>query len=163
MTTPLGTTGQFTNIDPMGNPVTIVNALNNFGWEYVWHCHLLGHEENDMMRPVVFQVQSVIPAAPSGLVGGAGAPAPAVALNWTDPTPWSFATNFPASTLGNAANEIGFTVQRATNSSFSQNLKAFTVQANATSFADTSTQSNTKYYYRVQANNAAGASPWSTL
>jgi len=25
----------------------------NFGWEYVWHCHLLGHEENDMMRPIV--------------------------------------------------------------------------------------------------------------
>ena len=26
--------------------------LQNFGWEYVWHCHLLGHEENDMMRPI---------------------------------------------------------------------------------------------------------------
>ena len=31
-----------------------VNATTNFGWEYVWHCHLLGHEENDMMRPIVF-------------------------------------------------------------------------------------------------------------
>jgi FtsP/CotA-like multicopper oxidase with cupredoxin domain len=29
----------------------------NFGWEYVWHCHILGHEENDMMRPIVFQVK----------------------------------------------------------------------------------------------------------
>ena len=28
----------------------------NFGWEYVWHCHLLGHEENDMMRPIKFNV-----------------------------------------------------------------------------------------------------------
>ena len=71
--------------------------------------------------------------------------------------------DFPATTLGNPANEVGFTVQRATNSSFSQNLKAFTVKANATSFADTSTQSNTRYYYRVQAFNAAGASPWSNV
>ena len=28
--------------------------MTNFGWEYVWHCHILGHEENDMMRPIVF-------------------------------------------------------------------------------------------------------------
>ena len=26
--------------------------LVNFGWEYVWHCHILSHEEMDMMRPV---------------------------------------------------------------------------------------------------------------
>ena len=24
--------------------------MTNFGDEYVWHCHILGHEENDMMR-----------------------------------------------------------------------------------------------------------------
>jgi hypothetical protein len=29
-------------------------VVTNFHWEYVWHCHLLGHEENDMMRPIVF-------------------------------------------------------------------------------------------------------------
>jgi spore coat protein A, manganese oxidase len=23
------------------------------GWEYVWHCHILEHEEHDMMRPLV--------------------------------------------------------------------------------------------------------------
>jgi FtsP/CotA-like multicopper oxidase with cupredoxin domain len=54
----LGTTLQFTNIDPTtGNPYPpaqrITNVMTNFGWEYVWHCHLLGHEENDMMRPIV--------------------------------------------------------------------------------------------------------------
>ena len=27
--------------------------MTNFGHEYVWHCHILGHEENDMMRPLV--------------------------------------------------------------------------------------------------------------
>ena len=29
--------------------------MTNFGWEYVWHCHILGHEENDMMRALVLK------------------------------------------------------------------------------------------------------------
>jgi FtsP/CotA-like multicopper oxidase with cupredoxin domain len=49
----LGSTGQFAAFDPLGNPVTTVNTLYNFGWEYVWHCHILGHEENDFMRAMV--------------------------------------------------------------------------------------------------------------
>ena len=43
---------------------TVVNEMGDFGWEYVWHCHLLGHEENDMMRPLVMQA------------GGPGSPFP---------------------------------------------------------------------------------------
>jgi len=23
------------------------------GYEYVWHCHILEHEEHDMMRPLI--------------------------------------------------------------------------------------------------------------
>ena len=43
----------FNNIDPQGNPTAaITNQLVNFGWEYVYHCHILSHEEMDMMRPV---------------------------------------------------------------------------------------------------------------
>ena len=50
---PLGSTMGFNNVDADGNPTApIVNALVNFGWEYVWHCHILSHEEMDMMRPV---------------------------------------------------------------------------------------------------------------
>ena len=50
---PIGSTMGFNNIDPAGNPTApIVNELVNFGWEYVWHCHILSHEEMDMMRPV---------------------------------------------------------------------------------------------------------------
>jgi FtsP/CotA-like multicopper oxidase with cupredoxin domain len=42
---PLGATSiQFAPWDALGNPVTTVNQLYNFNWEYVWHCHLLGHE-----------------------------------------------------------------------------------------------------------------------
>jgi len=33
--------------------------MTNFGHEYVWHCHILGHEENDMMRPL--KVTGIIP------------------------------------------------------------------------------------------------------
>jgi FtsP/CotA-like multicopper oxidase with cupredoxin domain len=35
------------------NMTNTINEYTNYGWEYVWHCHLLGHEENDMMRPLV--------------------------------------------------------------------------------------------------------------
>jgi hypothetical protein len=38
--------------NPRGQPVTILNHLVNFGAEYVYHCHILSHEEMDMMRPV---------------------------------------------------------------------------------------------------------------
>ncbi|RII27784.1 MAG: copper oxidase [Geobacter sp.] len=56
VTMPLGTTTQFTGVDPYsGTPITVTNQVTSFGHEYVWHCHLLGHEENDMMRPIVFK------------------------------------------------------------------------------------------------------------
>jgi len=66
-TMPLGSTMGFSGIDPLtGNPVPggVQNIMTNFGWEYVWHCHLLGHEEMDMMRPMVFHGPSV-PGAPT--------------------------------------------------------------------------------------------------
>ncbi len=51
---PLGTTAQFTGVNPAnGTPLIVTNKVSDFDWEYVWHCHLLGHEENDMMRPLV--------------------------------------------------------------------------------------------------------------
>ncbi len=46
---------------------TGMNSLFDYEWEYVWHCHLLGHEENDMMRPFVFQPAEGIPATPTVL------------------------------------------------------------------------------------------------
>jgi FtsP/CotA-like multicopper oxidase with cupredoxin domain len=60
---PPGDPTGFTNINPKTGvplgPTPTVNVLNNFGHEYVWHCHILGHEENDMMRPL--KVTGVIP------------------------------------------------------------------------------------------------------
>ena len=52
---------KFASFDPLtGQPVTITNDITNFGKEYVWHCHILGHEENDMMRPVVVNADSLL-------------------------------------------------------------------------------------------------------
>jgi FtsP/CotA-like multicopper oxidase with cupredoxin domain len=62
-TKPLGDPTGFTNINPTtGQPLTTtptVNIMYNFGSEYVWHCHILGHEENDMMRSI--KVTGMIP------------------------------------------------------------------------------------------------------
>ncbi len=62
---PLGSLSMFNSTDPSGNPVDpIVNSLVNFGWEYMYHCHILSHEEMDMMRP---NIVAVPPIAPNGL------------------------------------------------------------------------------------------------
>jgi fibronectin type 3 domain-containing protein len=61
-------------------PVDIVNHLVNFGWEYVFHCHILSHEEMDMMQPVSVAYP---PLAPSGLTftdNGDGT----ATLSWND-------------------------------------------------------------------------------
>lgn len=65
-------TGTWTSFDPLtGGGVTYTNAdTHTFGHEYVWHCHLLGHEENDMMRPVVFNTVVDPPGATGSAVVG---------------------------------------------------------------------------------------------
>jgi FtsP/CotA-like multicopper oxidase with cupredoxin domain len=60
---PLDATMGFTNLDPLTaevlNPPTS-NVLANFGHEYVWHCHILSHEESDMMRPIIFNIDQLV-------------------------------------------------------------------------------------------------------
>ena len=56
---PLGSEEGFSQLDPVdgGNLVPPqTNQFFNFGHEYVWHCHILSHEENDMMRSMVLRV-----------------------------------------------------------------------------------------------------------
>jgi len=149
VTMPVGTTGQFTNIDPNNNPVTVYNNMTNFGWEYVWHCHILGHEENDMMRPIIFQVA---PNAPSNLAGVAsGTPSLQIKLSWTD----------------NSLTASGFTLQRALDAAFTQSLVTADVGpgtrlGNTVSYSDSTVSASAiTYYYRVQAYGANGISVWS--
>ena len=153
---PLDTMTQFNQVGPDGNQVTtpIKNVLTNFQWEYVWHCHILSHEEMDMMRPVSVAAPHQLPGAPS-LTWRAHSDG--AQLTWTDPTP--VAASLDAS-WGNWSSEIGFRVYRAplnpdgTTGTFGADPVG-TALANQTSYVDPAmTTSNA--VYKVVAFNAMG-------
>ena len=138
----LGATQGFNNTDVDGNPTaTITNRLVNFAWEYVFHCHILSHEEMDMMRPVSLALPpreaTVTAITPSGN---------RFTVFWTD----------------NSINETSFTLQRSTNGITWVNIG--TVQSpldqpnvhGQRSMRDTSSILTSAYLYRVVAANTAG-------
>ena len=59
------------------------------------------------------------------------------------------------------SSEIGFRIERATDSLFTHDLVSATVPANATSFAATALSLNTTYYFRAAAMTAQGDTPFS--
>jgi len=125
--------------DPLGNPISqVTNHYVNYGWEYVYHCHILAHEEMDMMHSMVFAVP---PRAPSNLVGnivGSGFNK-RVVLTWR----------------GNSTNSTGFTVQRSVNNTGPWTTKA-TLPSSSTSYTDPIGNTNNAYYYRIVAFNTVG-------
>lgn len=126
---------RFGGFAPNGEPVTIVNRYVNFGWEYVYHCHILAHEEMDMMHGMAFVVP---PEAPSNLV--ATKKGSSVTLTWQD----------------NSINETSFTIQRATDPTFTTGLTVFTVGSDVNTYVDSSIKNNLTYFYRVFATNLVG-------
>jgi len=126
--------------DPAGNAIAqILNHKVNFGWEYVWHCHILAHEEMDMMHSLAFAVP---PNAPTGLgtsITGNGNNK-TVNLVWTD----------------NSLNETNFTVQRATNDQFVGATTLAVLGPNITTYSNKIGNTNQTYYYRVFASNTVG-------
>jgi FtsP/CotA-like multicopper oxidase with cupredoxin domain len=150
-TMPEGSGMGFKNIDPNGNPITVTNEYTNFGWEYMWHCHILTHEEMDMMRPVIFNVARSLPAAP--VLSAASAGTVGIDLSWSDATP---ATD-PA-TWGNPANEIGFWIERAEVTGGVPGTYATIghALANQITYGDTTAAIGTMFSYRVVAYNEAG-------
>ncbi len=149
---PIGSTAMFNSTDANGNPITppITNQIVNFGWEYVWHCHILSHEEMDMMRPLAVTVARALPTAP--VLTMTGSPGGSIDLAWSDGTQ---VTTDPA-TWGDPAAEIGYRIERAVGVGEFTTLG--TALANATGFTDNSTVAGTAYQYRVVAFNAAGDS-----
>jgi FtsP/CotA-like multicopper oxidase with cupredoxin domain len=144
-TTPAGSTLNYIQAAPVAGlptPAGISNVMTDYGWEYVWHCHLLGHEENDMMRPIVFNPPPT--PAPTGLTATFTAATGNVALSWTA----------PVTTL----NIFSYQVQRSTTSAFTT-VTAIPWTAGTTA-TDTLTQAGT-FYYRVAAVGQGGTSPWS--
>jgi FtsP/CotA-like multicopper oxidase with cupredoxin domain len=140
-TMPLTSTHGFTNIDPSGQPATVTNHVINYGWEYVWHCHLLGHEENDMMRPMAI---AVAPKAPLTLTATDGSLT--VNLQWVD----------------NSLNEKEWTIQRATDPAGPWTTLATVPTATENTAGSTVTYTDGPpvaagtYYYRVIASNVVG-------
>jgi hypothetical protein len=157
VTRPLGAVIATFNVTN-GNPSTIANATVNYGWEYVWHCHLLGHEENDMMRPIKTDMPKALADAPVlSTAGGAG-----INLSWTDGTPALQALGV-GSFWGDPKGEVGFRVERAVVAGgLGGTVGAYstkgTVMANHTSFVDLAVGAGVAYSYRVSAFNAAGDS-----
>ena len=133
----------FQSIDPVTNQAyTVINALTNFGWEYMWHCHLLGHEEMDMMRPIVMTDVNdyVTPvSAPYGLTAEV-VTTQWIHLSWTD----------------DSNNETGFLIERVIEPNTFEAVA--TVEANITDYNDTTVAPATTYAYRVFAFNGSGDS-----
>ena len=160
---PLGSTALFNSTDILGNPIpTITNQLASFDWEYVWHCHILSHEEMDMMRPMTVDVKTALPTPSSVVYSRNGLLGP-VSLTWSDGTPLLFldADTYDMSNWGDPAAEIGFRVERAEISRSGRVGTYSTIAsllANKTSYVDSTVVNGTNYSYRVVAYNASGDS-----
>ena len=134
VTKPAGADLAMSAFDPLNNAAPQINLVQPMGWEYVWHCHLLGHEENDMMREQVFQVPPQTPLNVSAIAQTNGN-----LITFTDMS----------------LSETGFTVQRATDAAFTAGVKNLTAKANqgwnnTVTYLDTNATKGTSYYYRVQ-------------
>jgi FtsP/CotA-like multicopper oxidase with cupredoxin domain len=144
---PLGSTAMFNNFDVQGNPTAqIINQLVNFGWEYVYHCHILSHEEMDMMRPVSVALPPLKADGLTYVVTGNGNN-----------------TRLILSFMDNSINETAFTIQRRAGTGPWVDLGTLTSpldQPNVhepRSFTDTTFRFNsTAYTYRVVAKNTIG-------
>ena len=132
-------------------------------WEYVWHCHILSHEEMDMMRPVRFNVDRQ-PAAQPFLAAVRSEPggAPVVDLTWTDATPWNGVA--PRTTLGDPSNEQSFRVERAlvTGGVPGDFAEIGSRPANRTGFTDDTVVVGETYQYRIIALNVTGGTASNT-
>jgi hypothetical protein len=143
----VGGASDFFNFNPLdGNASDVVNREVNYGWEYVWHCHILGHEENDMMRVIGVAQPPEKPVSLTATTVTTG-----VKLDWKDD---SVISNW-------------VTIQRSTESTFSTPalITTFNVvkpecadQAGCDrTYTDTTAPANTSVYYRIMANNTVGA------
>ncbi len=143
-----GTTGQFHGIDPSNEPAPVINHKVNYGWEYVWHCHLLGHEENDMMRPMAVAVSPLAPLVTLAPTYAAGPPPPpTITVHWTD----------------NSLNESNWVIERSTSATGPWTLVANFLSATpdtkgvATNYTeDVTALAPGTYFYRVTARNTVG-------
>ncbi|MEI7614944.1 MAG: fibronectin type III domain-containing protein, partial [Betaproteobacteria bacterium] len=103
--------------------------------------HILGHEENDFMRPMILNVARTVPKAPSALTASS-INATRLDLAWKD----------------NSTDETGFSIQRRAGGSTDAWIQIGAVVPNVRSYSDFTVADSAKYDYRVTAYNQAGDS-----
>lgn len=141
------------------DPNNIVNVGYDYGQEFVWHCHILGHEENDFMRPLVFTTSALPPPAPAfgtpvaggAFVGGTTVPG---------------ATNYVASYVNPSVNQVvlqwndGAPVSMPSSFMIQRNGQPIATVSYEPGFppiyTDSQVAPNTAYTYQVVAFNVAG-------
>ncbi|MFZ5796786.1 MAG: multicopper oxidase domain-containing protein [Thermodesulfobacteriota bacterium] len=130
--------------NPDGEPVDIVNHFVNFGWEYVYHCHILSHEEMDMMHAQVVGVAPAEPTFVSAVASGNGNNR-IYTVTWVD----------------NSKNETAFVIQRSSSPNGPWSILATVPSDRLTVGPGTGTRTYTDrtrntYYYQVYAINVVG-------
>jgi len=156
---PTGTGSEegFSQVDiETGGPLvpTTKNIMADFYHEYAWHCHILSHEENDMMRPIVMRVPDAVPAAPTGLTATVVAPVLPVTVGNTVQLSWT-----PAAVV-EPNNPTGFRILRTGTGGA---VEIATVYPHTTTYiTDTLISSGGSYNYSVIAYNAFGDSSAAT-
>jgi len=141
--------------NPDGEPVDIVNHFVNFGWEYVYHCHILSHEEMDMMHA---QVVGVAPAAPTDLtytrVGNGNQRR--YELVWTDNSKNETAFVIERAVAGTGAYTTVATVQSAQLGVVPYVSSPVGPETGLRTYTDPIGNTNTLYDYQVYAINVVG-------
>lgn len=134
--------------NPDGEPVDVVNHEVNFGWEYVYHCHILSHEEMDMMHAQVVGVAPAEPTVVSAVRTGNGANR-RYTITWID----------------NSKNETAFVIERRVQGSTDAWQLVDTVPSDSVTvgpgmgtrtYVHVIGNTNTLYEYQVYAINVVG-------
>ena len=132
-------------VDPQMEPVTVINHMVNYGWEYVWHCHILAHEEMDMMHSMLFAV----------------APVPPINLNAVNVSPGSN-LKVDVSWTDNSISETGFYVLKSTTRTGPWVTLVYLPSTTGPqkgariTYTDTTGTPGTNYYYCALASNLIG-------
>jgi hypothetical protein len=130
----------------------------NFGWEYVLHCHILSHEEMDMMHP---QVVGIRPDAPDLISADRSKEQGKwqYALRWTDNSKNETAylvERRPAGSTDPAAWEVRTILPTVTLDQVPGNVSDDAVGIGERTWTDVLGKDDNLYEYRVHTQNTVG-------
>ena len=143
--------------NPDGEPVDVVNHFVNFGWEYVLHCHILSHEEMDMMHAQIVGVEPAPPDSPTitGTVGSGAERANVIAWVDTSKNETAFVVERRVAGSQDAWTQVG-TVASETLGGLGYTPGTGASTGGAMTFNDVVGETTTVYEYQVYAANTVG-------